>query len=510
CGLLLLLGIINFPCRFYHFYWIRYVVDRATCNLRSQIYEKLQKLPMSFYSTSKQGGLISTILNDSQVFSQGFRYSVDIIREPLTALVMLGMALYRDWLLTMVIVVVSPFFVIIFQSFGRKVRENQNDVQAHISEVTHTVNEGVGGQKVTKAFNIQKYVLGRFEKAQWKFFLAQVRTTVAEELAHPLVEFVGAIAFIGVILLAHYRINSGAMSTGDFVSFVTALALLMDPIRKFSQANVRLNQAQAAGMRIFDIFKLPEEKNLGDAVITHFQNEIVVENLTFSYGDGEILKNLSLRVKRGQKIAMVGLSGSGKSTLLNILLGFYPVTQGRITIDGVDLKDIKLSSLRSCLGLVSQDVFLFHDTIRENLTLGKAVSAEQIEKALEVSNATNFIKEFPKGLETIIGDRGTRLSGGQCQRLTIARAYLHDPQILLFDEATSSLDNESEKVVQAALSKLAGDKTLIAVAHRLSTIQDFDQIYVLHRGCLEEQGTHQELMNLGGEYAKLYELGMKS
>lgn len=507
--LLMALGLINFPCRFFHFYWIRYVVDRATCNVRTDIFKKFQRLPTAFFSRSKQGGLISNVINDTQIFSEGFKAIVDLIREPMKATVYLAMAFYSDWLLSLVVIGIAPFWIVIFSKSGKKIRRNQNAVQEDIAELTHTIAEGMSAHKITKAFNLQKFVTSRFENAQEIYFKAKMRTTFIEEFAHPLVEVVGAMAFAGVVLVAWYRAQQG-MTTGDFISFATAMALFMDPIRKFSQANVKLAQARAASDRIFSLLDLEEEKNNGKMELLNFNHEIVVKDLTFSYGEGDVIKNLNMVVKKGQKVALVGLSGSGKSTLINLLLGLYPVESGEIIIDGHPISALTLNSLRSLFGLVSQDIFLFNDSIKNNLLLGEDMNNQAVEGALDVAYAGEFVTKLPQGIDTIIGDRGTRLSGGQQQRITIARAFLQDTDILLFDEATSALDNESEKVVQKALEQIAGHKTVIAVAHRLSTIQDYDQIYVMHEGQLVEQGTHSELMGRTGEYAKLYELSQKA
>jgi len=509
-GSLLMLGLLNFPARFYHFYWMRYVGEKMNADMRSVLFSKLQRLPTSFYNQNKQGRMLSTVLNDAEIFAQSFRAIIDVIREPVKGAVYLGLAIYSDWQLTLVILLVGPLFVIIFQVSGKKVKANQTEVQEGRAELTHNLSEGLSAHKVTKAFNLQDFVMSRYNKAQDYYFNFTMKTSKVEEIAHPFVELIGAVAFSLVIVFAYYRIKSGAMTVGDFIQFVAALALLMDPIRKYSQANVKLGQGLAAADRINQILELKEETDTGTLALRIFSDEIVVSDITFNYGEGDVLKNFNLKVKKGQKVALVGLSGSGKSTLINLLLGLYPLSQGKISIDGHDISDIKLCSLRHLFGLVSQDIFLFHDTIRENLALGGSFSDDEIKKALKVSYASEFVDKLPRGLETVIGDRGAKLSGGQQQRLTIARAFLQNTDILLFDEATSALDNESEKVVQQALESIADNKTVIAVAHRLSTIQDYDRIFVLKDGRLVEEGTHNELIANNSEYKKLYELSLKS
>lgn len=507
-GILLGLNLLNFPCRFLHFYWIRYVVLRATCAIQEDLFKKIQKLPVSYFTQSKQGNVISTLVNDTHIFSSGFRACIDLLREPLKAMAFLGMAFYYDWQLTLVIFIVAPFLAAIFNVSGKKVRHNQSDVQKEQAELTHNISEGIGGQKLTKAFNLQEYVVGRFRKSQDQYFGAQMRTTFVEEIAHPLVEVVGAMAFAGVIVFAHYRVVEAGLTKGAFVGFVAALAMFMDPMRKFSQANVKLSQARAAAERIFKLLNSADEVDNGAVEIDALKDKIVVKDLNFSYGDNQVLNNLSLEIPRGKKVALVGLSGSGKSTLINLLLGLYPIEKGKITIDGKDLTDIKLKSLRDLFGLVSQDIFLFHDSINENLQLGGEFSEEQIRHAIDVAYASEYINTLPEKGSTIVGDRGARLSGGQQQRLTIARAFLQDTDVLLFDEATSALDNESEKIVQKALESIASDKTVVAVAHRLTTIQNYDHIYVLKEGRVIEEGNHSSLIAKDGEYKKLYELSM--
>jgi subfamily B ATP-binding cassette protein MsbA len=508
--LLVALGIVNYPLRYFHYFTLRQIVDNSTRMIRSKIYQKFQTLPTSFYSSKKQGTLISTAMNDTAVFSEAFKNSLEVIREPITALSLLGVAFYHDWQLTLIIFATAPFFIGTFHYTGKRIRRYVGMAQQDTAEMTHTVNEALGGQKIIKAFGLKDYVVLRFEKLQDLFIVHRTKSNAAEEHSHPLVEMIGSFAFAGVIIFAHHRISTGQLTTGGFISFVAALAMFMDPIRRFSKANAKMNQARAAASRIFGLLDVEEEKEFAQKELKEFQKEIEFKNVSFTYGEGLVLKNLNLKIKKGEKIGLVGLSGSGKSTLVSLLLRLYPVTSGEILIDGENVNNFTLESLRKTFALVSQDIFLFNDTIKENLTTGEVHSDEEIKHALEISYAWEFVKDMPQGILTPIGDRGLRLSGGQSQRLTIARAFLKNRDVMLFDEATSALDNESEKIVQAALERVAGHKTVIAVAHRLSTLKDFNRIVVMKDGEKVEEGSHSELMDKGGEYRKLFELSQRS
>ena len=500
------LAIINYPFRYTHFFGMRMVVDRATCDIRRDIYKKFQNLSSKFYSDSKQGQLLSVMLNDTQVFASSFMHGLDLIREPITAVLLLGVAFYHDWKLTLIILVVLPFFVLIFTVTGKRIRRYISRSQADQADMTHHAAEGLTGQKIIKAFNLQTYMMKRFIGAQEQFLAHKKKSNSAEEHSHPLVETVGSFAFATVIVLAFYRQQSGALTVGEFISFIGALAMFMDPVRRFSKANTKLNQARAAGERIFDLLSIREEEDFGKIELKEFKESIEFRDVTFSYGKGNVIQDFNLTVNKGEKVALVGLSGSGKSTLISLILRLYDIEKGEILIDGINIKDYTMKSLREVFALVSQDVFLFNDTVRENLLAGETFEEEKIEHALEVSYANEFVKQLPEGLDTMIGDRGLRLSGGQSQRLTIARAFLRDCPIFLFDEATSALDNESEKVVQKALDEVASHKTVLAVAHRLSTIQDYDRIIVMKAGEKIEEGKHLELLDIDGEYKKLFEL----
>lgn len=508
-AILAALGFINYPLRYFHYFGLRMVVDRCTCTIRDQLFRKFQKLPSSYFATHKQGNLVSVMMNDTNIFSDAFKNALEVIREPLTAIALLSVAFYHDWQLTLIIFAASPVFIIIFDRLGRRIRKYVGLAQQDTADMTHAVSESLAGQRIAKAFGLGEYLTSRFTKLQDRFLYNRRYSNSAEEHSHPAVELVGSLAFAGVIVFAHHRINSGALTTGGFLSFVAALAMFMDPVRKFSKANAKLNQARAASHRIMGLLAVPEEPVTGNHKQSSINQSIEFRNVSFSYGDNTVVRDFSLKINKGQKIGLVGLSGSGKSTLISLILRLYPIESGEILIDGVDIKKWDLDSLRNLFALVSQEVFLFNDTVRENLTTGYGDPEEQIQNALQVSYAQEFISQLPEGLDTSIGDRGTRLSGGQGQRITIARAFLRNRDILLFDEATSALDNESEKIVQAALEQVAGHKTVIAVAHRLSTLKNYDRIVVMKEGRKIEEGTHESLMSSGGEYRKLYELSLR-
>lgn len=503
------LGVFNYPFRFYHFYGMKFAVERATCEIRRQIFQKFQNLPVSYFINNKQGELLARTLDDTKLFSESFQHIIALIREPLTAVILLGVAFYHDWYLTLVMFAVTPLFILVFGRTGKMVRRYSDSVQDYVAQMTHDIAEGLTGQKIIKAFNLQDYIVKRFQHSQEDYLKYRKKALTVEEHSHPLTELIGALGFALVIILAFHRISSGELSTGGFISFVAALALVMDPIRKFSDANVKINVARAAGNRLFEILKLVNEEDNGVLELKELKSKIEFKNVNFSYGEKKVLIDLNFTLHKGKRLGLVGLSGSGKSTVIALLLRLYNAESGEILIDGIDIKNYKIQSVREFFSLVSQDIFLFNDSVRENLVTGLDYSDEKIEKALEISYANEFIQNLDKGVNTHIGDRGLKLSGGQSQRLTIARAFLKNAPVMLFDEATSALDNESEKVVQAALDQLSGHKTVLAVAHRLSTIQDYDLIIVLKEGQKVEQGHHDELMKMEGEYFKFYMLSQR-
>jgi subfamily B ATP-binding cassette protein MsbA len=503
------LQILNYPIRFYHFFKTKVISEALANDIRANSLHGILSLPLSEIHKRKMGSMLSLISSDSTLYAESVRYFPALIREPLTGVVLLSVAFYHDWFLSLMVILISPLFALIFSKTGKSIRRRVVKVQHAIGQVTHTISELLTGSKTIKAYNLQQYAKSRVLKDQAEYLKHYQHAASMEEQSGPLVEIVAALVLGVVLLFAHQRIQSGVLTTGGFISFLTAFALFLDPIRKFSDANIKIERGIGALERILNLLNLPAEPIVPSKEPLTFQKSIEIEGLDFSYGETKVLSNFSMLVPKGKKVAIVGLSGSGKSTIMNLLMNFYQPSKGSIKIDGRPLPEIPLFELRSLFSYVGQEVFLFNDTIQENIVTDQPCSDSSYQKALEISHSEEFVRDLPEQSNTSIGDRGLRLSGGQAQRITIARAVLRDSPILLFDEATSALDNESEKMVQNAIEKMSGNKTVIAVAHRLSSIQNYDTIIVMNGGRKVEEGNHEFLMALGGEYHKLYELSQK-
>jgi subfamily B ATP-binding cassette protein MsbA len=509
------LQLINYPIRFYHFYKTKVISEAMSNDIRRKSLSGILSLPLTEIQKRKMGEMLSLINSDSTMYAESVRYFPALLREPLTGLVLLGVAFYHDWFLSLMVISICPLFILIFQKTGKSIRRRVAKVQHAVGMVTHTVSELITGTKTIKAYNLQTYAANRLQKDQDEYLRLYKSSASMEEQSGPLVEIVAAFVLGVVLVSAHYRIQSGVLTTGGFISFLTSFALFLDPLRKFSDANIKLERGMAALTRILALLNLPSEKVEKSADSISFNHKIEFKNVSFSYGDHQVLRDFSLTIEKGKKVALVGLSGSGKSTIVNLLMNFYTTNQGTILIDGKNIHELTLYDLRSLFSYVGQDIFLFNDSVKENILSVADLSNDhfKLEKklatALRISHCQEFVDALPQNIDTSIGDRGLRLSGGQAQRVTIARAIMHDAPILLFDEATSALDNESEKLVQNAVELMSGQKTVVAVAHRLSSIQNYDLIVVMRDGRKIEQGTHQELMNLAGEYKKLFELSQK-
>ncbi|MEQ1533319.1 MAG: lipid A export permease/ATP-binding protein MsbA [Sideroxydans sp.] len=490
-------------------YAIHWVGNKLVMDLRAEMFAKLMTLPTRYYDDHATGSLISKLTYDVTNVTAAATSVVTItIRDSIIIVGLLGWLFYLDWKLTLISLVVAPIVALVIHTINRRLRNASRDTQLAMGSITQVIEESVTAHKVVKLFGGQHYEQARFnEEINWvrRHMMKQAMAALANV---PIVQMVAAVALSFVIYLAIDQAKSDATTVGGFLSFVTAMLMLTAPLKRITSINEYIQRGLAAAESVFELIDTASEADTGKHDMPRAQGALAFEHISLSYQADErlALNDICLDIPAGQSLALVGASGSGKSTLANLVPRFYLPTQGRITLDGYDLADVSLASLRANIALVSQEVVLFNDSIAANIAYGqiREVPEAEIIAAATAAHAMEFIRDMPLGLDTLVGEKGVRLSGGQRQRIAIARAILKNAPILILDEATSALDSESERHVQAALETLMQGRTSLVVAHRLSTIEKADRIVVLQKGQIVEAGTHAELLAKGKVYAQLH------
>ena len=497
---------------FGHNYSVGHLVQSLIVKLRQQLFDHLVNLSLTFFTRSKTGDLISRFTNDLQVFQNMLQVGVTgPFRDIPQFFLLLGIMFYRSWQLASVTFILIPIAVFFIQIFGQRNKIAVSKRQISFGGLTSLLVETISGVRVVKAFGMEKYESKRFKAANDDLYKNHMRSVMIDSYSYPIIEIIGAAAGAAIVAYGGYLIINDQITPGDFTSFVISFFMLNEPVKKLNGFNLKLQEGFAAVRRIFDILDVEDEiVTSPDAKkITHFKQEIKLNIKAFHYPEQDVpaVRDFKLSVQKGEAVALVGSSGSGKTTVANLIPRFYDVTRGEVCIDGHDLRDLDLISLRKLIAIVTQDTILFNDTIASNITYGQPdCSKERMYAAARAANAHTFITEQPDGYETVIGEKGGRLSGGQRQRLSIARALVKDAPILILDEATSALDSESEIEVQQAIEHLMENRTTIVIAHRLSTIRNANRICVMENGQIVEHGTHDELLSKEGRYQQLYEM----
>ena len=506
-GIFLLRGVLTFVSS----YAMSWVSNRVILDLRAVLFHRLLQLPSSYFENNSSGALLSKIAYDvSGVSAAATSVLTVLVRDSLSVLGLLIWLFYLNWKLTLLTLIVVPAVAIVIKLTSKRLRRMSTESMRAMGDVTHVLEESIECQKVVKVFGGQRYEESRFGRANQELRGFSMRQSVAASLTAPMVQLFAAIALAVIVGIALKQSESDQFTVGEFVSFITAMLMLLAPLKHLSDINAPLQRGLASAESVFSVLDEKPEADTGTVELPRAKGELRFEDLGFTYSGSSrpAIERIDLAINPGETVALVGQSGSGKSTLVSLLPRFYDPTRGRILLDGHDLRDLKLASLRGNIAMVSQDVALFNDTVAANIAYGSMSGAtrEQVEAAAKAAHATEYIREMPQGFETMIGENGVKLSGGQRQRLAIARALLKDAPVLILDEATSALDSESERYVQEALKTLMQGRTTIVIAHRLSTVEHADRIVVMSRGLVAEVGTHAELLARDGLYAKLYRI----
>jgi subfamily B ATP-binding cassette protein MsbA len=508
-------ALIKGVCDYIGTYLVNHAGFGLITDLRNRLYDTILQRSISFFSRHSTGTLVSTVVNDVEKVQVTLTIALaEFLQQFFTLFFLVGVVIVLGHKLALVLLIFVPFVIFSAGKIGRRVRSTTRKGQDKLADIQNILHESITGNRIVKAFGMESWESSRFQAAARKLFRANLKSVAAQAISSPLMDIIGALAGALLLWVGRTQIKTGAMTAGAFIAFIIAVFRLYDPVRKMAFFNNSFQQALGASQEIFRFMDEQDDirERPGAIALPAFRERVRFENVTFSYtgangSEPEILHNVNLETRAGEVVAIVGSSGAGKTTLVNLIPRFFDVTAGAIRIDGHDIRDVTLASLRAQIGVVTQETILFNDTVRNNIAYGQPhVTEEAVIEAAKTALAHDFILRLPEGYDTMIGERGLRLSGGERQRIAIARALLKNAPILILDEATSALDTESEALVQGALQNLISGRTVFVIAHRLTTVRHADRIVVLEGGKITDSGTHEDLLTRLGTYRKLYEL----